>query len=260
MNVMNTLFSPFASAPEHDTPVALITGGARRIGAAISQCLHEHRYRIVLHCRHSATEAQALVDRLNQQRPDSAAVVRADLDCDDAIAPLVAQAIACFGRVDALINNASAFYPTPLGQATPAHWDELMSSNAKAPFFLSQALAGELTRRRGCIINIADIHARQPLPEYTLYCMAKAANTMLTQSLARELAPQVRVNSVAPGAILWPEHDAELDPGGKQSILQRVPLGRLGTPENIAHTVLMLLQNDYITGQIVAVDGGRSLA
>lgn len=257
--MMNPLLSSLASLPQHETPVALITGGARRIGAAISQYLHQHHYRVLIHYRQSATDARALVDHLNRQRPDSAALVQADLDRDDAIAPLVDRAISCFGRVDVLINNASAFYPTPVGEATPEHWDELMNSNAKAPFFLSQALAAELRQRRGCIINIADIHARQPLPHYTLYCMAKAANTMLTQSLARELAPQVRVNSVAPGAILWPEHEAELSAADKQAMLRRIPLEKLGAADNIAQAVFMLLHNDYITGQIVAVDGGRLL-
>lgn len=256
---MNPLSSPPTATPHDDSPVVLITGGARRIGAAITRYLHQHHYRVIVHHRQSVTDARALVDRLNLQRPDSAALVQADLERDETIAPLVEQALSRFGRVDVLINNASSFYPTPLGQATPSQWDELMSSNAKAPFFLSQALAPELRKRRGCIINIADIHARQPLPDYTLYCMAKAANTMLTQSLARELAPHVRVNSVAPGAILWPEHEAELNTSGKQELLSRIPLAKLGDPDNIAHAVFMLLQNDYITGQIVAVDGGRSL-
>lgn len=255
MNPMLSATHPAADA----APVALITGGARRIGAILTEHLHQYGYRVLIHYRHSAVEARALAERLNAQRPASAAIVEADLDRDEAITPLVAAALAQFGRVDALINNASAFYPTPVGEATPAHWDELMSSNAKAPFFLSQALVPELRQRRGCIINIADIHAHQPLPEYTLYCMAKAANTMLTRSLARELAPLVRVNSVAPGAILWPEHDAELSAQGKQALLNRIPLQRLGSPDNIAQAVLMLLQNDYLTGQIVAVDGGRSL-
>lgn len=254
--------NPTSSLPstiDDDAPVALITGGARRIGATLTEHLHQHGYRVLIHYRHSAGAAQALAQRLNTQRPASAATVQAYLDRDESIITLVTDALSHFDRVDVLINNASAFYPTPVGEATPVHWDELMSSNAKAPFFLSQALVPELRRRRGCIINIADIHAQQPLPGYTLYCMAKAANTMLTRSLARELAPLVRVNSVAPGAILWPEHDAELDSSGQQALLKRIPLQRLGSPDNIAQTVLMLLQNDYLTGQIVAVDGGRSL-
>jgi pteridine reductase len=255
---MTDVFSSSAQ-PNGDAPVALITGGARRIGATISQWLHRHHYRVVIHYRHSAAEAQRLVDHLNGLRPDSAALVQADLHRDDAIAPLVESTLSTFGRVDVLINNASSFYPTAIGEATLAQWDELMNSNAKAPFFLSQALVPELRQRRGCIVNIADIHGGQPLAAHTLYCMAKAANIMLTRSLARELAPHVRVNSVAPGAILWPEQAAELDSNGKHSILARIPLERLGAPANIAQAVLMLLQNDYITGQVLPVDGGRSL-
>ncbi|WP_439133942.1 pteridine reductase [Pseudomaricurvus sp.] len=241
------------------TAVALITGGARRIGAEIIRQLHQQGYRVLIHYRHSRDEAQALADLLNQVRSDSAALIQADLSQDESIESLATAAIAVFGRIDVLINNASSFYPTPIGHATLDQWDELMSSNAKAPFFLSQALAPELSKRTGCIINIADIHARKPLKEHTLYCMAKAANVMLTESLARELAPTVRVNSVAPGAILWPEDAAELDSEGKQSILGRIPLARTGAPENIAQAVLCLLQNDYITGQVLPVDGGRSL-
>lgn len=247
------------STTDPTSPVALITGGARRIGAEISRQLHQQGYRVLIHYRHSCGEAQALANTLNQLRLDSAALVQADLSRDESIEVLATEAITVFGRIDALVNNASSFYPTPIGQATLSHWDDLMSSNAKAPFFLSQALAPELVKRRGCIINIADIHARKPLKEHTLYCMAKAANVMLTESLARELAPQVRVNSVAPGAILWPEDVAELDAQGKQSILDRIPLESTGRPENIAQAVVYLLQNNYVTGQVLPVDGGRSL-
>lgn len=242
-----------------NSPVALITGGARRIGAEIIRQLHQQGYRALIHYRHSRDEAQQLADVLNHLRDNSAALVQADLGQDDDVETLARTAPEVFGRVDVLVNNASSFYPTPIGSATPEQWDELMSSNAKAPFFLSQALAPELKQRTGCIINIADIHASKPLKEYTLYCMAKAANAMLTQSLARELAPHVRVNSVAPGAILWPEDEAELDASGKESILDRIPLGRNGAPENIAQAVLYLIQNDYVTGQILPVDGGRSI-
>ncbi|GAB3091919.1 pteridine reductase [Aestuariicella hydrocarbonica] len=246
------------SSSPTDGPVALITGGAKRIGASIATLLHQHRYRTLIHCRHSIAEAQALVNHLNQQRPESAALLQADLGRDDAIVPLAEQALAAFGQLDALINNASAFYPTPIGTATPTQWDELMNSNAKAPFFLSQALAPELARRHGVIINIADIHASKPLKAHTLYCMAKAANLMLTQSLALELAPEVRVNGIAPGAILWPDDPAsEMDPDSKQALLNRVPLKRLGDPDHIARSALFLLQNDYLSGQIIAVDGGR---
>ena len=243
----------------NNTPVALITGAARRIGAAIAERLHRHGYRIVIHCHHSTADAAALAGRLNQQRPQSAAVVQADLCDDEAVLALATDAVACFGRMDALINNASAYYPTPVGTATTADWDTLMASNARAPFFLSQALAPELRRRRGNIVNITDIQADTPRPQHTVYCMAKAANVMLVKSLALELAPEVRVNGVAPGAIIWPEAAAELDDAGKALTLARVPLGELGSAECIAQAVEMLMQNDYISGQIVAVDGGRSV-
>lgn len=243
-----------------DSPVALITGGARRIGARIAQTLHAAGYRIVLHCRASLSDAQALQQSLQQNRPDSCAVLQADLNQIHEVQQLAEQAVRTFGRLDLLVNNASSFYPTPLSMATEQHWDDLFSSNAKAPFFLSRELAGELRQRQGAIINIADIHGSKPLREHTIYCMAKAANVMLTQSLAKELAPEVRVNGVAPGAILWPENEAELDAAGQHKILEQVPLSRAGNPQDIASTVLFLAQNNsYITGQIIAVDGGRSI-
>ncbi len=261
-----------------EAPVALITGAGRRIGAAIARHLHAHGYRLLLHYRQSAEECLALAEELNGQRPDTALCLQADLANDEALATFADATLTAFGRLDVLINNASSFYPTPIGQATLAQWDDLMSSNAKAPFFLSQALKDVLKQQRGAIINIADIHARQPLREYTIYCMAKAANVMLTQSLAKELAPEVRVNGVAPGAILWPEkqgpdkqgpghgsddhgasQEAGLDEAGKASILGKIPLSRAGQPKHIAETVLFLIRNDYITGQIVPVDGGRSI-
>ncbi|MYM64544.1 pteridine reductase [Pseudomaricurvus sp. HS19] len=243
----------------YQAPVALITGAARRIGAAIAERLHGSGYGIVIHCHHSTADANQLAAQLNSLRPQSAAVVQADLCDDDAVQVLASDALACFGRIDALINNASAYYPTPIGTATGNDWDTLMASNARAPFFLSQALATELRQRRGVIINITDIQAEIPRPQHTVYCMAKAANVMLVKSLALELAPEVRVNGVAPGAIIWPEAAAELDDEGKALTLSRVPLGELGSAENIAQAVEMLMQNDYISGQIVAVDGGRSV-
>ncbi|NIB44274.1 pteridine reductase [Pseudomaricurvus alkylphenolicus] len=242
-----------------EQPVALVTGGARRIGAAIVRELHQEGYRVLVHCRHSIQDAQALCEQLNHERPDTAKVVVGDLNDADAIASLAASVLNSFGRLDSLINNASVFYPTPVGEATLEHWDDLFASNARAPFFLSQALAPALTKSRGCIVNIADIHAEKPLKNYTIYCMAKAANQMLTRSLARELAPAVRVNSVAPGAIMWPENEAEMDADDQLQIIDRTPMKRPGHPDNIAQTVLYLLQNDFINGQIIAVDGGRSL-
>ncbi|BFM17871.1 pteridine reductase [Maricurvus nonylphenolicus] len=243
-----------------ETPVALITGAGRRIGAAMAKALHAEGYRILVHYRQSANDAETLVAALNSERPDSAHTLCADLADMTAVKTLAQQAQDHWGRLDVLINNASSFYPTLVGDITEEHWQDLFASNAQAPLFLSQALAPALKQQHGCIINIADIHARRPLKGYTTYCMAKAANTMLTQSLARELAPEVRVNSIAPGAILWPENDAEVDDSTKQQMLDEIPLQRTGTEADIARTAVFLIQQaDYITGQIIAVDGGRSL-
>jgi pteridine reductase len=241
-------------------PVALITGAGRRIGAQLAKSLHEAGYRIIVHYNRSLNEAGALADELNQARPDSAVALQADLSDIDQIDDLARRALAQWGQMDVLINNASTFYPTPLGTATTDQWDDLISSNLKAPFFLIQALAEPLRQQRGCIVNIVDIHAERPLKGYPIYSAAKAGHVMLTKSLARELAPDVRVNAIAPGAILWPEQDAELAPEERKNILQRVPLKRSGSPLDIADTVLFLIKNSpYITGQIIAVDGGRSV-
>lgn len=241
-------------------PVVLITGGARRIGAAIAEKLHHNGFRVIIHYQSSATQAQQLCQALNLQRTDSAAIISADLNQIEDINQLSQQAINQFGQLNLLVNNASSFYPTPITTATLDQWDNLFNSNAKAPFFLSQALAGELEKQRGSIINIADIHAEKPLKNHTLYCMAKAANVMLTKSLAKELAPNVRVNGIAPGAILWPESESELDNKAQADILSKIPLARAGDVDNIANTVKFLaLDNNYINGQILAVDGGRSI-
>jgi len=241
--------------------VALITGAARRIGAALTESLHQQGYRIIIHYGQSAAAAQTLSQRLNQQRANSAVCLQADLNDDSQRQQLAQQAMASFGQLDLLVNNASSFYPTAIGSSTTEQWDDLIGSNAKAPFFLSQALAPALKQSGGNIINIADIHAERPLREHTIYCMAKAANVMLTKSLALELAPQVRVNGIAPGAILWPEQAAELDGEQKNNILKKVPLERPGDPEHIANAVNFLIQpNNYITGQVLSIDGGRSLS
>ncbi len=241
------------------TPVALITGGARRIGACIATQLHSKGYNLVIHFRSSNTDALDLANKLNCVRDNSVTLISADLVESKEVANLAQEAVSAFGRLDVLINNASSFYPTPVNTATDDQWDDLFGSNAKAPFFLSQALSSALTESGGCIINIADIHAQKPLKAHTLYCMAKAANVMLTLSLAKELAPHVRVNGIAPGAIMWPEQAAELSPESQQVIIEKIPLERAGKPENIANTVCYLLDNDYLNGQIIAVDGGRSL-
>jgi pteridine reductase len=244
-------------------PVALVTGSARRLGAAIARALHAAGYDLALHCRHSRDEMDALVAQLEQARPGSTFVQQAELADFDRLPELVAHAVGRFGRLDALVNNASAFAPTPIGTTTPAQWDALFASNARAPFFLAQAAAPHLAATRGAIVNLADIYAERPLREHTVYCMAKAALLMLTKSLALELGPHVRVNAVAPGAILWPDHAGQ-EPGGdaqrQQQLLARTPLGRTGTPDEVAEAVRWLLQDaQYSTGQVLHLDGGRLL-
>jgi pteridine reductase len=238
--------------------VALVTGAAHRIGATIARALHAQGMNVVLHYRSSAHEAGELAQQLNRMRAQSAALIQADLQ-DSAVLPaVISQARSSWGRLDALVNNASSFFPTPLGSITLEHWDTLIDSNLKAPLFLCQAAAPHLTEHNGCIVNIADIHAERPLKGYCVYSIAKAGLVMLTKSLARELGPRVRVNAVAPGAILWPERG--LDASGKQEIIARTALKRQGAPEDIARAVLFLLRDGtYISGHILAVDGGRSL-
>lgn len=241
-------------------PVALITGAARRIGACIARLLHESGFNIIVHYNHSKTEALALVEELNKLRTNSAICLTADLNRLTEIESLTTQALAHWHRIDALINNASSFYPTPLEQSTEAQWNDLIGSNLKAPFFLSRSLAPALVKSRGAIINIADIHSDRPLENHTIYCIAKAGNVMLTKSLAKELAPHVRVNGISPGAIMWPEHQEATPEPQKQEILNKIPLSQLGAPQDIAGLILFLLkQAPYITGQIIPVDGGRSL-
>lgn len=238
--------------------VALITGAARRIGATIATRLHESGVDVAIHYRRSADEAAALVQDLNAIRPDSAACFRADLIDVSSLDGLVDEIVRWHGRLDILINNASSFYPTPPGEITEAQWDELMGSNVKAPLFLSQAALPELRKTNGVIINIVDIHARRPLKNHTVYGPAKAALAMLTRSLAKDLAPGIRVNGVSPGAILWPEDG--MSERTKESVLKQIPLGRAGAPDDIAGCVLYLVRDaTYVTGQIIAVDGGRSI-
>lgn len=244
----------------NSSPVALITGGAKRVGAAITEALHQHGYRIIIHCRHSRHEAVALAEYLNHQRPDSARVLQADLSQHQEVIQLAERAMEAFGRLDALINNASSFYATPVELADETDWDALFSSNAKAPYFLSCALANELRQQQGSIINISDIYARHPLKQFSIYSMAKAANEMMTKALAIELAPSVRVNGIAPGAIMWPESESS-NTEKQKNIVEKIPLARIGDTSDIAKAVLFLLnQAPYMNGQILTLDGGRSLS
>jgi pteridine reductase len=238
--------------------VALITGAAARIGAEIARTLHGQGMDLVLHYRSSATEARTLGAELERHRPASVLLAQADLGDCQALSDLIEQAAAFRGRLDLLVNNASSFYPTPIGNATQAQWDELMASNLKGPFFLSQAAAPWLRASAGAIVNLVDIHGERPLKDHPIYCMAKAGNAMMVRALARDLGPEVRVNGVAPGAILWPEQG--MGEHAQQQILARTALGRPGTPADVARAVLFLVRDaDYVTGQIINVDGGRTV-
>jgi pteridine reductase len=245
------------------TPVALITGAAKRIGAAIAELFHQQGYTVIIHYRHSSDDAAQLCQRLNSQRAGSALMLQADLNDQAAVQQLASEALARCGGVDILINNASSFYATALPTASEQDWNDLINSNVKAAFFLSQALAGSLQARGGCIINIIDIHADSGLRGFPIYSIAKAGLKMLTRSLARELAPAVRVNGVSPGAILWPEHlngsAGSTTASEQQKILDQIPLGHLGEAADIAQTVWFLTRASYMTGQVIRVDGGRSL-
>jgi pteridine reductase len=238
--------------------VVLITGGARRVGAEIARTLHAAGANILIHYHSSATAAIALADEFNRMREHSAAIIAAHLLHADAPDKLVAATLLEFGRLDILINNASSFYSTPVGQITLPQWDDLIGTNLKAPLFLAQAAAPSLRAQRGLIINMIDIHALRPLKAHPVYSTAKAGLAMLTRSLARELGPEIRVNGIAPGPVLWPE--GEMDEGLKREIISRTALKRHGTPQDIARTALFLAKDaPYITGQIIAVDGGRSI-
>lgn len=241
-----------------DGKVALVTGAARRIGAAIATTLHAAGARVVIHYRGSSDDALALANTLNDLRGNSATTMQADLLETETLPALVGNVIGWGGRLDILVNNASTFYPTPIGKITDSDWHDLVGTNLKAPLFLSQAASEELRSRRGSIVNIVDIHAQRPLRNHAVYGPAKAGLKMLTLSLAKDLAPDIRVNGVSPGAILWPE-DGMTDTV-KQSILEQVPLARPGEPGDIAGAVLYLVRDaDYVTGQVIAVDGGRSV-
>lgn len=237
---------------------ALITGSARRVGATIARTLHQAGYQIVIHCRHSLTEAHCLASELNQKKPGSAIVIQKDLLSPQGPELLIKDVLKWKNRLNLLVNNASDFIKDPL-QFDPEHWQHLMTINAEAPWRLSLAAAEALTKSCGQIINISDIHAEKPLKGYSVYCQTKAMLNMQTKALAQNLAPAVRVNAIAPGAIIWPEQDNALNETIKQEIINKTLLKKHGAPEYIAQAVIALAENPYITGQILAVDGGRSV-
>jgi pteridine reductase len=240
--------------------VVLVTGGAKRVGAAICRRLHAAGAELAVHYHNSAQEALALQDELNELRPRSAAAFQADLLDLDALPKLVHKVVKKFGQLDALVNNASSFYATPLAEVDEQQWHDLLGTNLRAPLFLAQAAAAELRRRHGCIVNIADIHAERPMHGHLLYSVAKAGLAALTRALAQEMAPQVRVNAVAPGVIMWPENAAWMDEEQRRKIVAHTLLKREGEPGDIAKIVAFLIQDaPYVTGQIIAVDGGRSI-
>ena len=239
--------------------VVLVTGGAKRVGAAIVRRLHREGASVMLHYRGSEREANALRSELNAARANSVALVQADLLDLAGLAEIVRNAVNRFERIDALVNNASAFFPTPVGEMTQATWENLIGANLRAPLFLSQAAAPHLKKTNGAIVNITDIHAERPLKNYVIYSIAKAGLAGLTRSLARELGPEVRVNGVAPGPIAWPE-DGSFDEVARQRVISNTILRRTGDPDDVARAVYYLIaEAPYVTGQIIAVDGGRSI-
>ena len=243
-----------------DTKLALVTGGAQRIGAAICRELHAAGYNLALHYRRSKEAAQALADELNQQRADSCRLYQAELSSVDEIQTMAGQLMADSAHLDLLVNNASSFEPTPLASSSESDFDDMLGTNLKGPYFLIQQLLPALRQAEGNIVNILDVHAQRPLAGFSAYCAAKAGLASLTRSLALELAPAIRANGVAPGAILWPGEEAEFDEKVMHETIERTPLGRLGEPEDIAKAVRFLAtEAPFITGQVLAVDGGRTL-
>ncbi|SNC65014.1 pteridine reductase [Marinobacter sp. es.048] len=242
------------------TPVALVTGAAHRLGAQTARTLHARGWNLVIHFRSRDEQANSLIEQMNRQRPDSACALQADLSQTPAVNRLASDAVAHWGRLDALVNNASVFYPTPVAEATEDDWNTILNTNLRAPFFLLQACLTELRRNRGSVVNLIDIYSERPIDDHPLYCASKAGLAALTRSWAKDLAPDVRVNGVSPGAILWPEGEAEMDQSAQQAILQKTPLARTGNPHDIAETIAFLICDaPFITGQIISVDGGRSL-
>ena len=238
---------------------ALVTGAANRLGAQIARTLHQNGANLIIHYRNSGAAAQKLAQQFNTERTASAICLQADLSDFGAPESLAQQSLEAFDGLDILVNNASSFYPTPLGEMRAQDWDDLIGSNLKAPLFLSQACYPALRQARGNIINLLDIYASSPLKNHSLYCCAKAGNEMLVKSLALDMAPEVRVNGIAPGAILWPEEGPSSSTERQQAIVQRIPLQRSGNPQNVTQTLLFLLGNDYISGEVIRVDGGRLL-
>ncbi len=243
---------------KQDAKIALVTGSARRIGAAIADYLHQKGFRVVIHCHQSIDEAQTLVLHLNQKRPDSAMMISADLRQKENAQVLISKTIAWAGQLDLLVNNASVFAKTPMEHPDETQWDALFTINVKAPFWLSLGAFSYLKEVKGAIVNITDIHALQPLKGYTIYCQSKSALDMQTKSLAREFAPYVRVNAIAPGAILWPLNDNALSEHQQEAIIAKTPLKTHGNPSFIAQAVFMMVDNPFITGQTLKVDGGRT--
>ena len=240
------------------TRVALITGAARRIGACIAETLHQRGCDVFLHYHSSGDAVEELAEKLNTVRPRSAITVQADLGEIEEISRLAGQVKAHAGQLDLLVNNASRFFPTKIGTTTMTQWEELMDSNLRGPYFLTQELLPQLATAGGSVVNLLDVHAVRPMPGHAVYCMAKAGLQMMTLAMARDLGPRIRVNGVAPGAILWPEQ--EITSGDQQKILNKTVMGRAGKPEYIASAVAYLgLDAPYVTGQVLAVDGGRSL-
>lgn len=246
---------------DSSTKVVLITGGAKRVGASITRELHRQGASIMLHYHTSETEALALEAELNQIRPNSAAITQCNLLETGCLPALVAATLQTFGRLDALVNNASSYYPTELGTIKLEQWEDLMGSNLKAPLFLSQAAADALQASEGCIVNITDMHIERPKKNYIVYSAAKAGLVSLTKSLAQELAPKVRVNAVAPGPVLWPDSNQEFDAQYRQQVINQTLLKRTGEPSDIAKAVKFLIYDaPFITGHVLAVDGGRHLS
>ncbi len=243
-----------------ENQVVLITGGAKRVGASICRLLHAGGANLMIHYRASTEEARALKDELNAQRADSVAIIQGDLLNLAVLPSLVKSTVSQFGRLDVLVNNASSYYATELGKIKQEEWQDLIGSNLKAPLFLSQAAAAELKKRRGCIINITDMHVERPKKGYIVYSVAKAGLVTLTKSLAQELGPEVRVNAVAPGPVLWPVDNEQFDEVYRQRVISQTLLKRIGESDDIAKAVRFLIQDaPYITGQVIAVDGGRSV-